>query len=1395
MLLNNENDETCFSSDSLDQIADIDENRNKDQTGDIEENNEAQIQLGCEGKNIDVDPAANRVKEHSEDQIEDQIEIKDEKEKVLSLDQVKSFVLETLEKAVNKLNEYEMIETESFDDVNDIIDALDDLNMQATQNEIANCQVLLTSLDGSLKEDEAEDLQAEITNLLNCFEETSEEVNKRSFDLRKALILQIDYEEDLSRLSERLTRFREINEKQEAELSLNAMQKQLIKDKATLSSLQKELTGVQDQKVKLEDQLPKKVYAELVMMESEFQDELSAIASSLVKESSYLENLQASKKTLSLTILKQASAMDNFKDLLSKKPENNDIGRLRDGFDSLKCDWQSTKPVIVASYKNLPVEDSKELQTYSDHLDEQLRGLETQLESHDLVYRLLNQKFLDWKDNFESLKSAWKDINSEDYAKELCKQNQITRDVEKRALELGLMDQEIDNLAGVSNDEEFLLKVEDLKLSVENGSHEVKSLWIASKENQKHLENGKQALDDWLMKYREVKSEEGFDQLKQSFEEIQPVLLSFHETKCKEMLDDLQHRIKEWSEKDSLQKKMKEKELMQLERIYRSTFNWLRTIRKSGSSIDHNVNDIDGWLNEFIVTQSEFQNEKNDFGELIVILEGEIAPGFFEKAETLKNLVQDVESTLAATFDRLTRDILIRDQFRSSSESFEQDLTKLEMFLGSPNQEKEISETLVMQSTLDQGFDDLMASLDGLSTKIPGVEFNKYRIQMENFKERVSQSKQNVFDLYTKLKSSEESMVDIKATMEAAHQDIGEINGVITRVLDGVEEITPSLLTQTECRLLEVSLWVNSCVKDEESLNDELKELFDSFNCAVDNSKHLLKDLRDKIRRYDEFQAMIKTLESLVALLADGSESRASYQDLNLKELLRELNEIGQQVECANLVEMQRENALLKIEEIKEKCSNLLENYNQVKLDQKQTILESISEMKDFVTDIHENLPKDNDTFESLNHLTDLLSNVRSYRDETDEMLQKIIEHSASNFGDEDLLIQVNETKDTLVDLRDAISSTETKILREISMGTLNQSRCEDMETEIASLLERQKILERSLDGWEEQDTLLKILSFLKIHQDTSNLLDKDISLLTSQSSSLKQNQSFNSEVNHLFEKLETKQDLVSTNISKLEIIPRKLLKNLEKINSSQFQEVLDNMSNADPSFDPLQVQLRLTHAKLLRRKTKILDLLASGTDIQKRVFASLPEVIDILKRLECFEKDFEQVLQNLEITLNGSQTNNFYETSIDDSFYMGDPLTEEQFTGEDNHHNRSFGLKWFKQDEDNSLQTTTQLLVDEQIQSERFVVYDKEKYDISSPLDQDIFGDDEETPQQQQCSKVTYYHIIIYFSISDFFHINSPHKESRKNFSNNCSNIDETRVRISIFRNIRILGIYEIWG
>ena len=1339
LFLKDDNDETCFSSDSLDQIADDEdkkgvENKNiiDDRAGDNGRKDVDEGQQVGEGKNINEDQTANGEKDERI---------------LLSLDQVKTFVLETLEKAVNKLNEYEKIDAESFDDVNDIIDALDALNMQATRNETANCQVLLTSFDGNLNEDEADDLQAEIANLLHCFEETSEEINKRSFDLRKSLILQVDYEEDLSRLSECLTRFRETNEKQEAGLSLNAMQKQLVKDKETLGSLQKELTGVKDQRVKLSDQLPEKVYNELVMMENEFQDELSAVASSLVKESSYLENLQASKRTLFLTILKQASAMENFKDHLSKNPESNNLERLRDGFDSLKCDWQSTKPVITASYKNLPVEDSKELQTYSDHLDEQLRGLETQLESHDLVYKLLNQKFLDWKDNFENLKSAWKDLNSEDYAKELEKQDQITRDIEARALELSLMDQDIDNLAGALGDEEFLLKVEDLKLSVENGSHEVKSLWIASKENQKHLEEGKQALDDWLTKYHVVNSEEEFNELKHSFEEIQPLLLSLHEAECKVMLDDLQRRIKEMSDKDSLQKKMKEKELSQLERVYKSTFNWLRTIRKSGSSINHNVSDIDGWLDEFTTTQSEFQNEKSDFDELILILVAETAPGFVEKAETLKKLFEEVQSTLTQTFTRLTQDILIRDQFLSNLDSFKKDLIKLETYLDSPNQEQEIGETLVMQSTLDQGFNGLMAALDGLSTKIPGVEFNKYLIQMESIKERVSESKQNVFNLYTKLKSSEESMVDIKATVEAAHQDIGEINGVIARVLDGAEVITPSLLTQTECRLLEVSLWVNSCVKEEELMNHELKQLFDSFNCAVENSKHLLNDLRDKIRLYDEFQAIIKTLESLVSLLADGSDSKTSYQDLNFKELLRELNEIGQQVECANLVEKQRENALLKIEEIKEKCSNLLENHNRVKLDQKQVILDSISEMKEFVLDVNENLPKDDETFESVSYLTDLLSDIRMYRDRTDEMLQKVIEHSVSILDDEGLLVQVNETKDSLTDLRDTTFNTEAKILQEISMGTLNQTRCEDVESEIARLSERQKILERSLESWEEQDTLRKILSFLKNHQETSNLLDKDISLLTSQCSSLRQNQSFNTELDHLFEKLESKQNIISTNLNELETISRKLLKNLEKIKCAQFQQVLDehqNMSNVDLSFDPLHVQLRLTYAKLLRRKTKVLDLLESGTDVQKRIFASLPEVIDTLKKLECFEKDFEAVLQDLEMSLNGSQTDRLYETSIDDSFYMGDPLMEEEFTSEtvdDKHHDQSFGLKWFKQDHDESSHTTSQLVDCEQIQSERFV--DKKKDDQYNipPHDENVFdhksGLDE---RQQQRSKVTFF-------------------------------------------------------
>ena len=1251
-------------------------------------------------------------------------EEKDEGELVLSLDQVKSFVLETLEKAVNKLNEYEKIETDRFGDVTEIIDALDSLNMRATQNEIANCQVLLTSLAGSLREEEADDLQAEIISLLHCFEETSEEVNKRTFDLRKALILQTDYEEDLSRLSERLTQFREINEKQEPELSLNDMQKQLIKDKATLGSLQKELKVVQDQRVKLNDQLPEKVYSELMLMENEFHDELSAVASSIVKESSYLENLQASKRTLSLTIIKQASAIETFKDDL-KTLGSKDIERLKKCFDSLKKDWHATKPVIAASYKNLPTEDSKEVQTYSDHLDEQLRVLETQLNSQDLSYKLIDQKFLDWKDGFEHLKSAWKDINSEDYTKELDRQNQITREIEKHALELGLIDQGIDNLRRTSNKEEFLGKVEDLKLSVENCSHEVKSLWIASKENLKYLEEGKNALDHWLAKYHEVENEEGFNEIENSFEEIRKLFLSFHQAECQKMLGELQQRLKESKDKYALQMEVKEKELWQLERIYKSTFNWLRTIRKSASLIDHNVNTIDVWLDEFVTTQSEFLNEKSDFEDLIQLLEAETAPGFVKKVESLKNLVQEVENTLARMFDRLTQGVKIRDEFLSALQALRKDLTELEIYLKSSNQEGELSETLVMQSTLDQGFDDLTLSLDELSTKIPGMEFNQYRIQMESFKERVSQSKQNVFDLYTRIKSKEEALVDVKAVIEAAHEDISEINGVIARVSEGVEQVTPTLLTQTECRLLEVSLWVKSCLKDEGSLHDELNQLLESFNCAVENSKHLLKDLREKIRRFDEFETKTKTLESLVALLADGSE-RSSYHDLNLEEVLRELNEIGQQVECANLVETQREKALSKIERIKERCSNLLKDYHQVKLAQKKLVLDSISEMKEFVLTVYEDLPiKDDETLkvESMSYLTDLLNSVRLCRDKTGEMLQKMIEHSLSSFDDKELLVQINETKDSLSDIRDTISHTEAKILQEISVGSLNQSRCEDIETKIASLSERQKILKRSLEGWRERDSVEEILSFLKSHQEIADLLNKDISLLASHVSSFRQNQSFNTELDCLLEKLESKQSLMSSNINKLETIPRKLLKNFDKINCAQFQQVL-NDHNKLRDQDLLNVQLRLTYAKLLRRKTKLLDLLSSGTDEQKRVFASIPEVIDTVKKLECYEQDYEMALKDLEISLIGSQTGFRNDTTVDDSFYLGDVLKEEEFEEADmDSHNRSFGLEWFKEEEKSRITP----LVEEQIHSERFV-------ESNSLLRQDLF---DENIKSQQCSKV----------------------------------------------------------
>ena len=1220
----------------------------------------------------------------------------DEDTEIMSLDQVKAFVLETLERAVNKLNDYERIDVENFDDISEILDSLDDLDMESTRQEISNCQVLLTSLSGSLKAEESEDLQVEITSLLECFQETGEEMNKRFFDFRKALILQTDYEEDLSRLSDRLTQFRETNEKQEPEMSLNAMHRQLVKDKGVLGALQKELKPVQEQRIKLSEHLPMKVFSELSLMEVELQEELSAVVSSIAKEESYLEDLQATKRTLSLTILKQAGCIESFKNE-SKRPENEGIDHLRKGFESLKDDWDAIKPVIKASYKNLPPEDGKELLAYSNHLDEQLNALETQITSQDLSCKLLNQKLSQWKDGFESLKESWKDKNSLNYTKELAKQKQMTKDIEKHALDLGVIDQNIDDLSeNAPVDKELIEKKSGLKLSVENLSHEVKSLWMASKENLKHLEDGRTALDQWMVKYHQVKTENEFEEIKHFLGELESIILPFHQDECHRLLGELKHQINQSRE----QVELKEKELLQLERIYKSTFNWLRTIQKSASSVDHHVKTIDEWLGVFNTTRADFLNEKSGFEELIQLLETEYQQDCFtEKADTLKNLVDGVETTLAEMFDRLGRDIQSRNDFQSSLQSLKRYVSQLEELLDlviPPGQE--FSEALVLQSTVEQELDDLLVLLDALSTKLPSVEFNQYRMHVESVKERVNQSKQKMFDLYTNLKSKEKVLVDVRSTVEAAKEDIGEIDAVIGRVLEGVEEVTPTLLTQTECRLLEVSLWVSSCVKSkekEEALCQDLQELIDSFNDSVENSKQLLKDLREKIQRYEDIETKVNTLESLVVLIADGSdERRRSYQGLNLEQLTRELNEIGQQIECANLVEKQREMALSKVESVKEKCSNLLEGFCQVKLEQRKFVMDVISEMKDFLLVVSRDLPEDDEmlAFEPMNRLSDLLNTVRVHHNTTGEMLQKLMEFSISKGEDEELLVQINETKDDLKDIRDVLHSTEGKIMQEISVGSLNQSRCQDMEIEVTLLSERQKVLERSLEEeWQVKESVEDVMVFLNNCQETADSLSKDVSFLVSHGSILRRNQSsFNLELDSILEKLELKQTILVDSIAKLKLIPQKLLKILGKIDCSYFQQTLEEYTTSVDE-DPYRIQIRIAYTTLVKRRTKLNNLLVSGTDRQKRVFLCLPKIVDTLEKIETLERDFEAILKDFEmLSMNQGDVT---DTTVDDSFYLGDVLKEEEFfdTGDvQNDLNRSFGLKWSRQEVDDEQDALT---------------------------------------------------------------------------------------------------------
>ena len=1213
-----------------------------------------------------------------------------------SLKEVKTLVLDTLEKAVNKLNEYEKQEA-TFDRCTDIrvmINDLDSLEMKETREEISNCQVLLLSLKGVMPESEVADMVEETDNLLACFQDTVEEINRKKFDLNKLSILQNDYEEELSGLSDRLTSFREENNVQTQPISLTGMQRQLTKDKDVLASMQRDLNVIKEQRKTIEEQLPKTIREELLLMESEFQDELSAVAASLMKEESYFNFLKQSKHSLSVTILKYLGSIESITNELNQISNSDDEQsqhlkvKLQREMLKLKEKWHDTVPVIRSTYTILPPEDRSELQGYAEHvMDEFDRVTGTGGKHQDSNMQHIEENYATWQAKFEAIKLSWTERNTESYTHEINKQEQLARKVETIALELGMLDQELDM---VSDSDDSL---GDLKHRIENSSHEVKSLWSASKENLKLLEENKKVYEEWLDLKQSLDIElenhatieddakqvddivAKFSNLENKLDSIKCNLLPFHQNESAKMVESLRKRVQFHKEPNVLEAvsieevseappsivlspdssmdistTMQKKDLQQMNKTYKATLKWLHVNRKTLSHVDQNANNIDDWLSQTITTREEFLEEKEDVLDLVyqmddlsVLLDEEGANELAKKSEILSKALTEVEIAFGKVIDELNVHIATRDKFIGLLISFEEEVCCFEEGIAlSCKQGQVIEGCMISQYSLDEKYQTLSSDLQALVAKIPAAEANEYRVKLDHQKVTLEKLKQRLVDLIVEGKANEDSICNIESSLDTSLNDLDKVNSALSDLLDGKQEPSMLLLTRLECKMVEIAAWVNGYTRQKlnESIEESVKGRLDDFDKCYDETKSLLSEIKKKVGRYEELLTSVKALQSVVRIFKDDLEENAEVSLLNL---MKELNELGQGIECADLIEQQRDSLLESIKVMGDDCKNLLENRLSVKANENLDTLKCLEELNEFVLltkqtlgDIFDDIESERNSMEnshqSMSLLKDALDDVRTNKTRTGEQIQKFYKLCSIIHIDEQLVFW-NEIKGDLLKLENEIADKEVKLMERITREQYLVDRCENLENSMNDLMFEHKNVARHFNEWTSKSSLKELISLQNVVNENIARCSKRLRVVQNEaflfldevlkpqrdriSEEMKLLEGKQNDIEHLFAALDEKLQAVD--------------KLLTKIDWIEYERLLKEIQGSTESFNQQQYlrgRLEFLFKKLIKRKNKIVNAVSSGAEVEKRVLTNLPEVQETLKKLDFYEEAFRVFLE-----------------------------------------------------------------------------------------------------------------------------------------------------------------------
>ena len=183
-----------------------------------------------------------------------------------------------------------------------------------------------------------------------------------------------------------------------------------------------------------------------------------------------------------------------------------------------------------------------------------------------------------------------------------------------------------------------------------------------------------------------------------------------------------------------------------------------------------------------------------------------------------------------------------------------------------------------------------------------------------------------------------------------------------------------------------------------ESVKSDVEEKLENFEASFNETNNILCEIKKKVERYEKFSHKVNALQAIVRIFKEDLDGN---QEISIMNVIRDLNEVGQHIECEDMIEKQRNELLEILKEISEDFAILLEKHHNVKINQNLDISKSLDELNDFVSTTNQGISQVSEevfseevsvenVHQSLGRFKDVLTKLRRSKNLTGAEIQQL---------------------------------------------------------------------------------------------------------------------------------------------------------------------------------------------------------------------------------------------------------------------------------------------------------------------------------------------------------------------------------------------------------------------